>query len=91
MVRLEATSSDKDVLVTAFADERGNSTLVVLNRSTKSYRVSMAWPGAKFSHMEITDPYQPNAIKPGSEKDQFVVEPGAIVTLTSVPLGTYRP
>jgi hypothetical protein len=67
------------------------SALVVLNRSTKSYRVRKAWPGEKFSHRELTDPYQPNAIKPAPENDYLLIEPGAIITLTSVPLRTYRP
>ena len=90
MVRQEAGSSHPDVLVTAFKKD-GKATLVICNRSTTPLTPELDWPNVSFDTMEITDPYNQNTIQPvkvdGAGKLKHItIPPGAIVTLTSVPL-----
>ena len=90
MVRQEAGSSHPGVLVTAFKKD-GKATLVICNRSTTPLTPELDWPNVSFDTMEITDPYNQNTIQPvkvdGAGKLKHItIPPGAIVTLTSVPL-----
>ncbi|MEK7404435.1 MAG: hypothetical protein AAB225_04955 [Acidobacteriota bacterium] len=84
MARVEATSSNPNLLVTAFAGDR-ERTLVVLNRSLQPQRVSVDWKGAPFRYLEVTDPYRENAVLAAPAAD-VLIEPGAIATLSTVPL-----
>lgn len=91
MIRVEANSGHKDVLATAFKRKDGKATLVILNRSTIPVRPALTWPGVSFDIMEITDPYNQNTIQSikvqgEAEWENITIQPGAIVTLTSVPL-----
>jgi len=92
MVRLEARTDTDDLLVSAFAGEKGNGTVIILNRSTEPRRLHVLWPGVTFAEMELVDPYHQNDAQkaPGRLADggtEVLVNPGAVVTLTSVPLG----
>jgi hypothetical protein len=92
MVRIEAKTNTDDLLVSAFAGDGGAATVVILNRSTKPHRLQVLWPGVKFTEIELVDPYHENDVKkvPTTHVDDasgIVVEPGAIVTLTSTALG----
>jgi O-glycosyl hydrolase len=82
MVRVEAASSDPDLLVTAFAAENGERTLVLLNRSPRPQRVTVEWPGKPFRIAEVADPYRENAGQP-PPTGKILVEPGAVVTLAT--------
>ncbi|MHC4647344.1 MAG: glycoside hydrolase [Planctomycetota bacterium] len=95
MVRVEARTDASDLLVSAFAGKGNTGTVVLLNRSTKPRRVRVNWPGVNFREMELVDAYSENevrAIGAGFKKDvtEVTVEPGGIITLTTVPLGKVR-
>jgi hypothetical protein len=91
MVRVETDSEGGDLLVSAFAGEEGKATLVALNRSTKSRILTVDWPGASFSDLETAGPYNENTVQsapaPGMKGNvEIRIAPGAIATLTNVPL-----
>jgi len=82
MVRLEASATDPDLLVTAFAGAKGEGTLVMLNRSPRPLRVSVERQGKPFRIRETADPYRENAAEP-VPGGAVAVDPGAIVTLAT--------
>ncbi len=75
----------KDLKVVAFKGTGNSATIVVLNRSLNPINLKINWTNVKFSEMELTDPYSPNIIKP-FKANEVLVEPGAFVTITNVPL-----
>lgn len=85
MQRIGVDHDDPHFLVTAFACDKGRTTLVALNRGIHPARLDLTWPGAEFEFKELCDPYHPNYLQPftGSET---MIPPGAIVTLSNVPL-----
>jgi O-glycosyl hydrolase len=92
MVRIEAASSSDGLLACAFAGEKGARTVILLNRATAPLRVRVEGADATFDEMEIVSPYQQNRVKAAPKPldggaTAVVVDPGAIVTLTNVPLG----
>jgi hypothetical protein len=92
MVRAGAKAETDDLLVSAFAGGADSGTLVVLNRSTKPRQVRVVWPGMQLKYMETVDPYHQNTVQPAPEPGvdgtvQVMVEPGAVITLTSAALG----
>jgi O-glycosyl hydrolase len=92
MARVDAQSAAADLLVSAFAGEGNAGTVVVLNRSTKPRLVRVYWPGVTFTEMELVDPYNENSVRkaPAKQADgatHITIEPGALTTLTNVPLG----
>lgn len=87
MMRVDAESSNPDLMATAFTCAGGARTLIALNRSLKTQRVKIAWPGASFRFTELTDPYHQNALVENSEGNvEITVQPGSVVTLSNVPL-----
>jgi O-glycosyl hydrolase len=95
MVRLEAESSNLDLMVTAYAGSNGARTLIALNRSLKTQRMTITWPAANFRFAELTDPYRQNVLVenpvPQNGNLDIIVQPGSIVTLSTVPLKTLPP
>jgi len=92
MVRVETETSARDLLTSAFTDETGAATVVLLNRSASPQRVRVEGAAIPFSHVEVVDPYQENRVSaappPGSDgATDVLVAPGVIVTLSTVPLG----
>jgi len=92
MVRVGAETDAENLLVSAFAGEGDAGTVVILNRSTNPRRLQVLWPKVKFTEIELVDPYHENDVQkaPAALPDdatEVVVDPGAIVTLTSVALG----
>ena len=91
MTRVRSTSSNPNLLVTAFTGGGNQHTLIVLNRSTARQRVSLTWPGAVFRYRETASPQLENAVEPAPAAKgnvwEVTVEPGAIATLTGVELG----
>jgi hypothetical protein len=91
MKRVKATSSNADVLATAFHGAGGERTLILLNRSTAPQRVAVKWSGAAFRYLETASPRQENSVEPfpppAETGREVLVAPGAIVTLTNVELG----
>lgn len=90
MVRVGAESSNTDLMATAFTGPDNAKTLIVLNRSLKTQKVTIAWPGANFQFAELTDPYHQNSLSEGPATQdgmiEITVEPGSIATLSTVPL-----
>ena len=80
MRRVEAPSSDPDLLPVAFSDG-GRTTLIVLNRSTSAQQLHIDWPGAAWSRIERTSFYSPNVET--AMPANVVIAPGEIVTLSS--------
>ncbi len=92
MVRVEAASAHPDVLATAFVGANETATVIILNRSPRSQEVRVEGLGISLRDAELADPYHANETvarpKPDSVgENAAVVPPGAIVTLSNVPLG----
>lgn len=84
MTRVAAESGDRDLLATAFTGPQG-ATVALLNRGLAPCTVNLKGLG-EFKEMELTDPYHENTIRP-APGGEVTVEPGALVTLSSVALG----
>ncbi len=85
MSRVETEINNKDLKVVAFKGAGNLATMVILNRSLNPVELKINWANVEFSEMELTDPYSPNTIKTFKGKE-VLVEPGAFVTITNVPL-----
>jgi O-glycosyl hydrolase len=81
MVRVTATSSDKDLLTAAFEDTN-HATLIVLNRSTTAERLKVDWASKRWMQIERTSQTEENAAS-SSVPAEVVVQPGEIVTLSN--------
>jgi hypothetical protein len=88
MKRIDVKSGHKDLLVTAFKGSENQATLVMINRSQFPIKPQLNWASIDFNAIEITDPYNQNTVMPANIKD-LVISPGAIVTLTNVPLNSF--
>jgi hypothetical protein len=92
MWRVKAASSNAHLLATAFSGAGGQSTFILLNRSSVAQKVAVKWPGARFRYLETASPRQENSVEPSPRPAaaglEALVAPGAIVTLTNVELGT---
>jgi len=92
MTRVKTTSSNSNLFVTAFTGNEDQHTLIVLNRSTVRQGISLTWPGAVFRYQETASPQLENAVEPAPAAKgnvwEVTVEPGAVVTLTNVELGS---
>ncbi len=88
MVRIAAVTDDADLLVSAFRAPDGRATLVMINRGLSPAKIRLDWVGATLPFAELTDPYHQNEILTGAGGNlrEHVVPPGAIVTLSNVPL-----
>jgi len=81
MKRVEADTSNADLLTAAFEDA-GKSTLIVMNRSTEPQRLDVQWIGHKWSEIEHTGIYSENetsTLLPA----EIIVQPGEIITLST--------
>jgi hypothetical protein len=83
MQRVTATSSNPDLLTTAFADAT-HSTLIVLNRSTTPQRLTVDWIGPKWTELERTSQTSANTTAP-YHPDNLIIQPGEILTLSNFP------
>jgi hypothetical protein len=82
MRRVEASSSNPDLLPVAFTDGT-RTTLIVLNRSTSSQQLDIDWPGVHWTQLERTSFYSLNG--EGNVPAVVTIAPGEIVTLASFP------
>jgi O-glycosyl hydrolase len=94
MFRVEAETDANNLLVSAFTADDNAGTIVLLNRSTKPRRALVHWPDVTFTEMELVDPYYENDVRkaPDVRADgttEITVKPGALITLTNVPLLIY--
>jgi O-glycosyl hydrolase len=81
MRRVEANTSNPDLLTAAFEDST-KATLIVLNRSTEPQRLDVQWGERKWSEMERTGLYSENETSTSLPAD-IIVQPGEIVTLST--------
>jgi hypothetical protein len=81
MRRVDASSSNPDLLTAAF-DGDGRSSLVVLNRSTEPQRLGVEWEGKHWAEIERTSQTMENAVSSKVPVD-VIVQPGEIVTLST--------
>lgn len=82
MQRVAATSSNPNLLVTAFRAANGEATLVAMNRSTAPQRLAIHWPGVKWQQLERTSLYLQN--EDSAVPQQIVIQPGEILTLSTI-------
>ncbi len=92
MARIAAKSNSQDCLAAAFVGEKKECTAVVLNRSATPMIVRIENAGGAFTVLEVADPYRENQVRPAPPASAggvtlVRVEPGAFVTLSTVPLG----
>ncbi len=87
MSRIQAASTNPNVLATAFRGARGERTVILLNRSTVAQKVAWKWPGTKFLYLETSSAQWENSVEPAPPTGEVLVPPGSIVTLTNVELG----
>lgn len=79
MHRIGATSSDKNLLVSAYSNGEKN-TVIILNRDTEPKEIDFSEFG-NISMMETVSPYQENRTSEILDSQRLVVAPGSIVTL----------
>jgi O-glycosyl hydrolase len=81
MKRVDAKSSNPDLLTAAFEDG-GKASLVVLNRSTEAQRLDVQWTGKRWSEIERTSVNAENETS-ASVPNEVIVQPGEIVALST--------
>jgi O-glycosyl hydrolase len=87
MVRLDAGSTDSDLLVSAYEGREGMRTLIVTNRSTSPQRLDVLWPGTVWKEMERVSQYSENESEPLPA--ELIIQPGEIITFsTTAPPGS---
>ena len=82
MVRVDAASSNADVLVTAYEGSHGERTLIATNRGTAAQTLAVNWAGSEWKEMERVSQYDENTAERVPEK--IAIEPGEIVTLSTL-------
>jgi O-glycosyl hydrolase len=82
MVRVDATSSNVDLLVTAYQGKDNARTMIATNRSTSPQTLTVNWPGTAWKEMERVSQYAENSPEPVTDK--IMIQPGEIVTLSSL-------
>lgn len=89
MTRVTANSADSDLLASAFTGENHTATVVLINRSTTPRVITLEGLTNPLTIAERTSHQQPNLVDPDFDPAAPVrIDPGEILTLTNVPLGT---
>jgi O-glycosyl hydrolase len=90
MVRVDAVSTNPDLLVTAYESNEKTRTVIAANRSTSPQTMILSWPGTTWKELERVSQYAENAEE--TVPDKIVVQPGEIVTLSTMALarGDFR-
>jgi O-glycosyl hydrolase len=89
MNRVEASSSDADLLTAAFTDGR-RSSVIVLNRSTEARALNVQWAAQHWTQIEHTNQRQENVVS-NSLPGQLIVQPGEILTLSNFSVDAAAP
>jgi len=84
MFRIDASSSNPDLLVTAYEGSEKARTLIATNRGITPQSLTVNWPGTTWNEMERVSQYAENAREP--VPSQIVIQPGEIVTLSTLIL-----
>ena len=82
MVRVDASSSNPDLLVTAYEGKENARTVIATNRSTSPQTLTVDWPGTNWKEMERVSQYSENSPEPVAAK--IMIQPGEIVTLSTL-------
>ena len=82
MKRIDATSSNPDLLTSAFEDGP-KATLITVNRSTEPQILNVTGADHNWKQIERTNPYSENSTST-SVPTQIVVQSGEIVTLSTI-------
>jgi hypothetical protein len=82
MVRLDAASSDKDLLVSAYEGPQGQRTVILTNRSTRTIDLAAPWQGTRWKEMEMVSQYSENDLLTPSLN--IALQPGEIVIYSTV-------
>ena len=87
MWRVEASSTDPDLLVTAFRGKEGE-TVVLVNRSDKEITGTVPTGTGPYTYLERSSQYHQNRVEiPGEDHQiELSILPGEIITLSSVEL-----
>jgi hypothetical protein len=81
MKRVDSSSSNADVLTSAFEDGSKTS-IIVLNRSTEAQILDIQPPGVRWAEIERTSLYAENETST-TVPDTITIQPGEIVTLST--------
>jgi hypothetical protein len=81
MKRVDAASSDADLLTTAFTDGK-DETLVMVNRAATARTVTVRWAGLNWVEMERTGLEEANDVS--AAPAEIDVQPGEIVVLSTI-------
>jgi O-glycosyl hydrolase len=84
MVRVDANSSNPDLLVTAYEGSGNARTVIATNRGITPQSLTVNWPGTTWNEMERVSQYSENNREPIPAK--IVIQPGEIVTLSTLVL-----
>ena len=82
MVRVDAQSSNADLLVSAYEGSNDARTVIATNRSTEPQKLTIQWPGTRWKEMERVSLYAENAAE--AVPAEIVIQPGEIVTLSTL-------
>lgn len=81
MRRVGVSSSDPDLLTTAFAG-KDNETLVMVNRGTAARKITISGASHPWAEIERTGLEEPNEVS--AVPDQITVQPGEILVLSTI-------
>ena len=84
MVRVDASSSNPDLMVSAYEGSEKTRTVIATNRGITPQSLTVNWPGTTWNEMERVSQYSENNREPIPAK--IVIQPGEIVTLSTLVL-----
>lgn len=86
MRRLETSVDEASgLMATAWQGNGGLATVVAYNPTARPLSLEVDWPGQSFTTIELADPWHEN-MPTAATGPSALVPPGAIITLTNVPL-----
>lgn len=85
MRRVDADTSDPDLLATAYRADGGEATVIILNRSNEPRKLAVKWDGVVWRELERTSQYLENAVS--APPEELSIQPGEIVTLSTLVAG----
>jgi hypothetical protein len=84
IVRVDASSSNPDLLVSAYEGSEKSRTVIATNRGITAQSLTVNWPGTTWNEMERVSQYSENSREPIPAK--IVIQPGEIITLSTLVL-----
>ena len=84
MFRVDASSNNPDLLVSAYEGKDKMRTVIATNRSTSPQMLNVNWPGTIWSELERVSQYDENKREAGFTRT--VIQPGEIVIFSTLVL-----